>query len=66
MDSVMQLDRDYLAERCSILNSFLDETISYEMAAAELETLDFKFEALTGLAMIPVLEPAKPFDWDEQ
>ena len=63
-NSIHQLDRDYLAERCSILNSYLDEIISYDIAQAELMTLDFKFEVTCDIESLPILEPAKPFDWE--
>ena len=64
--SVQEMDRNYLWERCNILNAFLDEIIDYEEAEEALERLDFKFEALVGLEMIPVLEPAKPFNWEDE
>ena len=63
--TVMELDREYLWERCNILNAFLDELLDYGQAEEQLDRLDFKFEALVGLEMITVLEPAKPFNWED-
>lgn len=55
--TVMELDREYLWERCNILNAFLDEILNYEKAKEQLDRLDFKFEILTDLEMLFVQKP---------
>ncbi len=52
--TIQELDRDYLAERCSILNAFFDEVISYDVAKVDLDILDFKFETLIDLERMAV------------
>ncbi len=53
--SIQELDRNYLAERCSILNAFFDEIISLDVARVDLDMLDFKFETLIDLERMPCL-----------
>lgn len=53
--TVMQLDREYLVRRCEILNDLFDEQISKEMAQVRLDLLDFEFETLVALEMIPTI-----------
>lgn len=61
--TVMELDREYLWERCNILNAFLDEILDYDEAQEQLERVDFKFETLVDLEMLYV---QKPFDQEKE
>lgn len=64
--TVIELDREYLWERCNILNAFLDEILDFDQAKEQLDRVDFKFETLVDLEMVPILVPAKPFNWDQK
>jgi hypothetical protein len=64
--SIQELDRNYLVDRCEILNAFLNEEIDYETAEENLAVIDFKYEVLTDIESLFVAKPKnKPFDWEK-